>query len=49
VRNIPIFGGQNVFCGNGPTAAQLAAMSGGAANNLAGPNANLPASINQAC
>ena len=49
VRNIPIFGGQNVFCGNGPTAAQLAAMSGGAAGNLAGPNANLPASINQAC
>jgi len=49
VRNIPIFGGQNVFCGNGPTAAQLAAMSGGAANNLAGGNANLPASINQAC
>ncbi|HYJ36030.1 MAG TPA: TonB-dependent receptor plug domain-containing protein, partial [Rhizomicrobium sp.] len=49
VRNIPIFGGQNVFCGNGPTATQLAAMSGGAAGNLAGPNANLPASINQAC
>jgi iron complex outermembrane recepter protein len=49
VRNIPIFGGQNVFCGTGPTGAQLAAMPGGAANNLAGPNANLPASINQAC
>mgnify|MGYP006266830777 CR=1 FL=1 len=33
VRNIPIFGGLNIFCGN--------AAGGG--------NANLPASINQAC
>ena len=49
VRNIPIFGGLNISCGSGPTAAQLAALPGGAAGNLAGPNANLPASINQAC
>ncbi len=49
VRNIPIFGGQNVYCGAGPTNAQLTAMSGGIAGNLAGPNAQLPASINQAC
>jgi len=33
VRNIPIFGGLNIFCGNAP----------------GGGNANLPASINQAC
>ena len=49
VRNIPIFGGLNVWCGTGPTAAQLAAMPGGAAGNVGGPNASLPASINQAC
>ena len=49
VSDIPIFGGQNVWCGTGPSATQLAALSGGTANNLAGPNANLPAAINQAC
>ncbi|MCX7282346.1 MAG: TonB-dependent receptor plug domain-containing protein, partial [Alphaproteobacteria bacterium] len=49
VRNIPIFGGLNVYCGTGPTTAQIAKMPGGAAGNSAGPNAQLPASINQAC